>query len=72
MSNKLHHKSKRYEVQTFSETSLTWKPVSHTDNPKAALDQVKSITVKGSIARVRDRKCGMIVIEAKPKKHAQK
>lgn len=67
----LHHKSKRYEVQTFSETSLTWQPVSHTDNPKTALDHVSSITVGGNKARVRDRYAGE-VLEANPKKHAQK
>lgn len=59
---------KRYEVQTYSTTSLTWKPTAHTDNPKTALTKVRSITVAGGKARVKDRKCDVIVIEANPKK----
>ena len=58
---------KRYEVQTYSTTSLTWKPTAHTDDAKTALTKVRSITVAGDQARVRDRKCNVIVVEAKPK-----
>ncbi len=64
MSTKLHSKSKRYEVQKYEEKSLTWVPVSHTDNHLMALQNVHTINVAGEKARVRDRKCGLIVITA--------
>ena len=60
----LHPKSKRYEVQEYSETSLTWLPVEHTDEPEVALDKVQDLNRAGTKARVRDRLCGVIVITA--------
>lgn len=63
---KLHHKSKRYEIQVYTETSLTWQPVAHTDLPDYALRRVASLNKDGKEARVRDRKCGGVVVTAKP------
>lgn len=62
----LHHKSKRYEVQTYSGVTLAWKPVAHTNSSHQALKKVHSLTVAGSKARVRDRLVG-VVVEAKPR-----
>lgn len=64
--SKLHHKSKRYEIQVYTETSLTWQPSGHTDLPDYALRQVASLNKEGKQARVRDRKCGVVVLSAQP------
>lgn len=64
MTTKLHHKSKRYEVQTYSTITLAWLPVAHTDSPAIALNKVRSITVKGSDARVLDRLTRTVAVTA--------
>lgn len=36
---KLHHKAKQYEIQKYDPTSLTWRPIAHSN------DRAEAITI---------------------------
>lgn len=56
---KLHHRSKRYEVQERQPHTLSWKPIAHADNEQEAIEtMLNAQRRKAGTYRVLDRQHG--------------
>lgn len=63
MATKLHHRSKRYEIQKYNVVSLAWNPIDHTDDATLAMRKLTKIIKTGEHARILDR-VALAVVEA--------